>query len=68
MAGLGQKVTPEEVKQLIQTNDFDGDNQINFDEFLCLMVKTLTIMDSVEEELVVVFQRFDSDGDGQIGV
>ena len=55
MAAFGQKVTPEEVEQLIKTNDFYTDNQLNFDEFLCLMVKTLTIMDSVEEELVVVF-------------
>ena len=39
---------------------------VDFQEFLCLMIKFLFEADQGEEELVTVFKRFDKDGDGEI--
>ena len=39
---------------------------VDFQEFLCLMVKFLFVSDQAEEELVTVFKQFDQDNDGEI--
>lgn len=40
MNGLGQKVTDEEVDDMIREADFDGDGHINYEEFLMMMMTT----------------------------
>ena len=67
MLGLGYNPTKERIKELVNEIDLNGDGQVSFDEFLCLMVKTLRDEDEAEEELVEVFRRFDLDNDGKIG-
>ncbi|KAJ3674734.1 hypothetical protein LUZ60_005350 [Juncus effusus] len=38
MINLGEKLTDEEVEQMIQEADLDGDGQVNFDEFVRMMM------------------------------
>ncbi|XP_078441983.1 calmodulin-1-like [Wolffia australiana] len=38
MISLGEKMTDEEVEQMIREADLDGDGQINFDEFVRMML------------------------------
>ena len=66
MQGLGEASTPEKINELIALIDYDGDGEVDFDEFVCLMVKNLVEADKVEEELVDVFNNFDLDNDGKI--
>ena len=66
MIGLGENPEPTRVNELIQLVDYNKDGMVDFQEFLCLMVKFLFISDQAEEELVTVFKRFDKDGDGDI--
>ena len=39
LANLGQKLTEEEVDEMIKEVDFDGDGQIDFAEFMSMMKK-----------------------------
>ena len=66
MQGLGETPTQEVIDQLIAEIDYDNDGEVDFDEFVCLMVKTLNKAEKAEEELVTVFKKFDKDGDGCI--
>ena len=66
MQGLGESPTPERIDELIAMIDYDGDGEVDFDEFVCLMVKTLYDADKAEEELVEVFKKFDKNGDNVI--
>ncbi|XP_022974413.1 calmodulin-like protein 11 [Cucurbita maxima] len=38
MINLGEKLTDDEVKQMIEEADLDGDGQVNFDEFVKMMM------------------------------
>ncbi|KAH7522233.1 hypothetical protein FEM48_Zijuj07G0116600 [Ziziphus jujuba var. spinosa] len=38
MINLGEKLTDEEVEQMIREADLDGDGQVNYDEFVKLMM------------------------------
>ncbi|XP_052139061.1 calmodulin-like protein 5 [Oryza glaberrima] len=38
MISLGEKLTDEEVEQMIREADLDGDGQVNFDEFVRMMM------------------------------
>lgn len=38
MINLGEKLTDEEVKQMIEEADLDGDGQVNYDEFVKMMI------------------------------
>jgi len=40
MTNLGEKLTDEEVEEMIKEADVDGDGQINYDEFVKMMMKT----------------------------
>ena len=66
MTGLGENVTKEKIDKLIAEIDYDKDTHVDFEEFLCLMVKTLASADEQEEELVTVFKRFDKGDDGEL--
>lgn len=37
MINLGEKLTDEEVDQMIKEADLDGDGQVNFEEFVKMM-------------------------------
>ena len=56
MQGLGENPTPERIDELIREIDYNDDGEVDFDEFVCLMVKTLNESDKAEEELVEVFK------------
>ena len=64
--GVGENIDQAKVDEMIVAIDFDRNGEVDFEEFLVLMVKTLTINNGKEEELVLVFRRFDTDGDGEI--
>ena len=66
MQGLGENPTPERIDELIGEIDYNNDGEVDFNEFVVLMVKTLNEADKAQEELVEVFMRFDKDGDGEI--
>ncbi|EEC16524.1 calmodulin, putative [Ixodes scapularis] len=40
MTTLGEKLTDEEVDEMIREADVDGDGQINYEEFVALMTST----------------------------
>eukprot|EP00354_Favella_ehrenbergii_P002787 CAMPEP_0170469404 /NCGR_PEP_ID=MMETSP0123-20130129/12245_1 /TAXON_ID=182087 /ORGANISM="Favella ehrenbergii, Strain Fehren 1" /LENGTH=69 /DNA_ID=CAMNT_0010736261 /DNA_START=266 /DNA_END=475 /DNA_ORIENTATION=+ len=52
---------------MIDAVDLSKDQYIDFNGLICLMVKKLAEGHTLEEELVTVFNRFDGDGDGEIG-
>ena len=66
MQGLGENPTPEVIDELIKEIDYDDDGEVDFNEFICLMVKTLNKAEMAEEELVTVFKVFDKSGNGEI--
>ena len=68
MRTLGQNPTNEEVEAMVNNIDVDGNGEVDFDEFLILMVQQLKKENEAEEELVEVFNMFDKDGDGLISV
>ena len=63
---LGENPSTSQVSQLIAEVDHNDDGEVDFNEFVCLMVKHLVRTDNAEEELVTVFKRFDRDHDGEI--
>ena len=68
MNDLGEYPTPERIQEMIAEIDYNADGKVDFEEFTCLMVKQMKDVDeSLEEELVTVFKRFDDDGDQMIG-
>lgn len=38
MINLGEKLTDDEVEQMIKEADLDGDGQVNFEEFVKMMM------------------------------
>ena len=67
MKSLGLSPTDDEVQDLVREIDIDGNNMIEFNEFLTLMSKQITSHDT-EQELVEAFKVFDTNGDGVISV
>ena len=37
MMNLGEKLTTDEISSMIEEADIDGDGQINYEEFYCMM-------------------------------
>ena len=37
LANMGEKLTEEEVEEMIKKADYDGDGQVNFEEFVKMM-------------------------------
>ena len=64
---LGQHYTDQELQEMIDEIDDDGNGAIEFAEFLKLMQKRMRNIDT-EEELVEAFKVFDRDGNGLISI
>jgi len=65
MRSLGQNPTENELMDMINEVDIDGNGTIDFREFLNMMAKKVNKSDS-EEELREAFRVFDKDGNGHI--
>jgi len=65
MKNLGLNPTDEELKQMVAEVDSDGNGEIDFDEFVAMMVKKLED-DSSDQEIQECFLVLDRDGDGFI--
>ena len=63
---MGQEPTEEEIVQMINEIDEDGDGTIDFDEFCELMENRMSDENS-EADIIEVFKVFDEDGSGNIG-
>lgn len=67
MTKLGEQPTEEEIQEMIEAVDQNGDGEIDFDEFLALMrLRMGEDGDDAEEHLRDVFNMFDADGSGLI--
>ena len=66
MKSLGQNPTDEELARMIQSVDDNGNNEIDFQEFLILMSSKKSMSDDPDRELRDAFAVFDSDGSGLI--
>ena len=66
MKSLGQNPTEAELQDMINEIDIDGNGEIDFNEFLTLMVKKINEGADSEEELLQAFREFDRDGNGLI--
>ena len=58
MQGLGENPTPEMIDEFIREFDYDDDGEVDFNEFICFIVKSLNKAEKGEEELVTVFGQF----------
>ena len=65
MKSLNQDPTENELNEMIAEVDIDGNGQIDFEEFVCLMNKRSKETDT-EEEVINAFKVFDKDGQGLI--
>lgn len=65
MKKLGQNPTTAELVEMINSVDDNGDNEIDFNEFLVLMKSRIGEKDP-DKELRDAFNVFDSDGSGSI--
>ena len=67
MRSLGQNPTDQELIEMIRQVDEDGNDQIDFDEFLRLMTRKIKDTDT-DEELNQGFKAFDIDADNKISL
>jgi len=65
MKSLGQNPTDAELVEMINSVDDNGDNEIDFEEFLVLMKSRIGERDP-DKELRDAFKVFDTDGSGSI--
>ena len=65
MKTLGQSPTEEELQDMINEVDTDGNGTIEFDEFYKMMVNKRQGVDE-DAELRQAFKVFDKDGNGKI--
>merc|ERR1711893_267755 len=63
MRSLGQNPSEDELQDMVNEVDIDGNGEIDFEEFLQMMAKKMKETDS-EEEIIEAFRVFDKDGDG----
>lgn len=66
MKSLGHNPSDEDLGRMIQSVDDNGNNEIDFQEFLVLMSSKRTINDDPDRELRAAFAVFDKDGSGLI--
>lgn len=65
MRSLGQNPTGQELKDMVDPLDGDGDGEIDFDEFLTVMASGMKATDT-EDELKCAFEALDRNHDGYI--
>lgn len=65
MRAIGQSPSHNELQDMIREVDADGNDKIDFTEFLALMSRQMRQTD-IDDELREAFQVFDSDNDGFI--
>ena len=65
MRAIGQAPTHSELQDMIREVDADGNENIDFTEFLALMSRQMRQSD-IEDELKEAFRVFDRDNDGFI--
>lgn len=65
MKSLGQKPSQHELVAMVQEIDADGNGEIDFPEFLTMMLRKMN-EGNPEKELMDVFTVFDQDGSGTI--
>ncbi|KRX14981.1 Calmodulin [Trichinella nelsoni] len=65
MSSLGLNPTTEETRSMIIQADADGNGEIDFSEFVCFLTGR-QIPINEEQELSMIFQLFDQNGDGFI--
>jgi calmodulin len=65
MRAIGESPSATELQEMIQEVDADGNDNIDFTEFLALMSRQMRQSD-IEEELRLTFRVFDRDGDSFI--
>ena len=66
MRRLGQAVKEEELQDMLNEVDTDGNGQIDRQEFMDLMARKMKDTDEEESEFVEAFKIFDTDHNGQI--
>jgi calmodulin len=65
MRALGRNPTQEELADMLNGVDADGNGTIDFPEFLSLMASKISDVDP-EDEILSAFKVFDKDGNGFI--
>ena len=68
MINMGQTPTDEELNDMIQEVDEDGNGEIDYHEFLQVMNRNQKRDTDTDEELSRGFKIFDADNDGQISI
>eukprot|EP00612_Vaucheria_litorea_P002478 CAMPEP_0171459286 /NCGR_PEP_ID=MMETSP0945-20130129/4630_1 /TAXON_ID=109269 /ORGANISM="Vaucheria litorea, Strain CCMP2940" /LENGTH=149 /DNA_ID=CAMNT_0011985273 /DNA_START=27 /DNA_END=476 /DNA_ORIENTATION=- len=68
MRSMNQNPSEEEIQQMISEVDSDGSGNIDFDEFLRMMAKSMNEERNADEEMLAAFQVFDRDGNGLISI
>lgn len=65
MRSIGQAPSDEDLRMMIREVDADGNESIDFAEFVTLMVRKMKARDR-DAELRAIFELFDEDGSGTI--
>ena len=65
MRAMGHNPTEIELQEMIEDVDMDKDGAINFEEFVSMMIKTITDVE-IQEKTIEAFKVFDRDGSGVI--
>jgi len=67
LRSLNLDPTEEEIKEMIDEVDLDGNGEIDFEEFVTLMNRRSKETD-IEEEVLNAFKVFDKDGNGLVSI
>jgi len=62
---MGQKLSMEDLREIVKEVDSDYNGTVEFDEFISLMESKMKDVDS-EEELYEAFKIFDKNGNGKV--
>jgi len=65
MKALGLDITEEELKDIMNDLDENGDGHMDFDEFVLMMDRRMSVNSQVDE-IKATFNFFDKKGDGKI--
>ena len=64
---LDINVSNEEIKEIIEENELEGNEQINFENFISIVNKREKDFDN-EETIIKAFKVFDKEGNGLINI